>query len=159
MKEIKTPRKPLFMYYIIAMVVLMLLNTFLFPSLMKPTVTEVPYSEFLAMLADGKVDAVEMEQNRILFRDKQPTPAIYETGLMDDPGLVARLQEAKVAFGAPIIQQASPLVSFLISWILPIGIFVVLAGIVLLLLVKKGILKTASLPEDTVGRRKGAAGG
>ena len=126
MKEIKTPRKPLFMYYIIAMVVLMLLNTFLFPSLMKPTVTEVPYSEFLAMLADGKVDAVEMEQNRILFRDKQATPAIYETGLMDDPGLVARLQEAKVAFGSPIIQQASPLMSFLLSWILPIGIFVVL---------------------------------
>jgi len=126
MKEIKTPRKPLFMYYIIAMVVLMLLNTFLFPSLMKPTVTEVPYSQFLAMLEEGKVDAVEMEQNRLLFRDKQATPAFYETGLMDDPGLVQRLQDAKVAFGSPIIQQASPLMSFLLTWLLPIGIFVVL---------------------------------
>ena len=126
MKEIKTPRKPLIYYYFVVMVAMMLLNALLVPRLTRPQVTEVPYNEFLSMVEQGEVSAVQLEQNRILFSDNQKEPALYETGVVDDPGLVARLNTAGVDFTSPIIREASPILSFLLSWVVPIAIFVLL---------------------------------
>ena len=127
MKDLKPPRKPLIYYYAIALGVLMLINTFVLPMLIRPRVSEVSYNKFLEMLDKGEVSQVQMQPNRIIFADKQePRKALYETGTLDDPGLVDRLNAAKVDFGSPIVKEASPIVSFLLTWVLPIGIFVVL---------------------------------
>lgn len=126
MREIRPPRKPLIFYYFIVMVGLMLLNALLFPRLMRPEVKEITYNEFLAMVDQGEVSAVQLEHNRILFADQQEPANAYETGVMDDPGLVERLTQAGVAFSTPIIREASPILSFLLSWVVPIGIFVLL---------------------------------
>lgn len=126
MREIKPPRKPLLFYYVIVMVAMMLLNTLLFPRLMNPAVKEVPYSEFLHMVDSGEVAAVQLEHNRILFADGLTEPNYYETGLVEDPGLVERLGEANIDFSSPIVREASPIVNFLLTWIVPIGLFVLL---------------------------------
>ena len=124
MKEVKQPsKKPLIYYYVIALVVLMLLNILLFPSVLERQVTEVYYSDFLDMLEAHDVGLVEMEDNQIIFTNKDES-RIYKTGLWDDPDLTQRLQNSGVKFDKEIVTQASPLLSFLVSWILPILIFV-----------------------------------
>ena len=126
MKEVKQPsKKPLIYYYVIALVVLMLLNILLFPSVLERQVTEVYYSDFLDMLEAHDVGLVEMEDNQIIFTNKDES-RIYKTGLWDDPDLTQRLQNSDVQFAREIVTQASPLLSFLVSWILPILIFVAL---------------------------------
>ena len=124
MKEIKTPKKPLIFYYLIAMVLIMLFNAIVIPRMVRPEVTEVPYSEFLAMLENGSVSAVSRDEVQISFSDSAQPPQYYKTGLMDDPELIAKLQAAGVEFSSPIVEPASPLLSFLLTWILPIGLFI-----------------------------------
>jgi len=126
MKEVKSPKKPLMLYYAIAMVAIMLLNAFIFPRVMQPQVTEVPYSAFLKMLEEGKVGDVSRDDVQITFSDRAAPPALYKTGLMDDPALVDKLSAAGVQFSAPIVEPASPLTSFLMSWLLPIGFFLLI---------------------------------
>ncbi len=124
MKEVKTPRKHMMTYYMIALVALMLLNTFLVPRISQPQVEEVSYSEFLQMVDKNEVKAVQIEPNRILFTGLQDPPLYYEAGPMEDPQLVDRLTAKGIDFGTPIVKEASPLLNFLLSWILPIGLFV-----------------------------------
>ncbi len=124
MKEIKTPRKPLIFYYVIAMGILILLNAFIFPDLMQPQVSEVPYSTFLSMLEKGEVSEVSRDNVQITFSDRSQTPRLFKTGIMDDPTLVDRLNAAGVRFYSPIVEPASPLASFLMTWLIPIGLFV-----------------------------------
>lgn len=126
MKEIKTPKKPLIFYYMIAMVLIMLLNAFIFPRIMKPEVTEVPYSDFLARLKEGKISAVSRDEVQISFADTSEPRQYFKTGLMEDPALIDKLTAAGVEFTAPIIEPASPLMSFLLTWLLPIGLFVLI---------------------------------
>ena len=126
MKEFKPPKKPFIYYYIIAMVVIMLLNIFLFPRVMRPQVTEVPYSIFLQMVEAGEVGQVSKDEVQITFADKATEPKYYKTGLMDDPGLVDRLSTAGVEFTTPIVEPASPLLSFLVTWMIPIAFFLLI---------------------------------
>ena len=125
MKEVKSPRKPLIFYYAIVMVVLMLLNTFVFPMLMRREITEVSYKHFIDRLSSGNVNLVQIEQRRILFTETGDEKQVYETGVIEDPGLVQRLSDAGVDFTSPIVREASPLMSFLLTWVLPIALFVV----------------------------------
>ena len=127
MKEVKSPRKPWIYYYVIAMLVIMLLNVFVFPRLMQQQVREVPYSEFLNKLETGQISQVSRDSYQIVFADRSEPPIIYKTGLMEDPGLVDKMQAAGVTFTSPIVEPASPLMSFIMSWLLPIG-FMVLMG-------------------------------
>lgn len=122
MKEMKPPKKSVLYYYAIMMLVLALLNAFVFPLLMKPQVEEIPYSEFLRMVDEGKVSKVNKDMTQILFAEKENNKNLFKTGLMEDPGLIDRLRAANVEFTSPIIEPTSPLVNFLMTWVLPIGL-------------------------------------
>lgn len=121
--------KPLIYYALIVMVAILLLNILVFPSLLERQVAEVGYSDFLTMLEAGSVTKVELEESQIVFiaTDQTGKEALYKTGLWQDAGLTERLYAAGVSFSAAIPTQTSPLISFLISWVLPI-VFAVLLG-------------------------------
>ncbi len=141
MKEVKPPKKPIIFYYLLALVALLLLNAFLFPSLTRGTIKEVNYSEFLQMLRDGQVQEVQVEQDVILFVDNAEQPQIYEAGRMEDPELVDRLEEAKsqygLEYGQVVVEEMSPLMSFLLTWVLPIVVMVLLGQLLTRLMLKK----------------------
>ena len=125
MNEVKTPKKPLIYYYVIAMLVLLLINFLLVPWLAQREILEVDYGTFITMTNEKQIGQVEVQEqeNQILFTNKDNT-AIYKTGMMDDPLLTERLYESGAKFSGEIIEQASPLVTFLVSWVLPIVIFI-----------------------------------
>ena len=141
MKEVQPPKKPIIFYYLLALVALLLLNAFLFPSLTRGTIKEVNYSEFLQMLRDGQVQEVQVEQDVILFVDNAERPQIYEAGRMEDPELVDRLEEAKsqygLEYGQVVVEEMSPLMSFLLTWVLPIVLMVLLGQLLTRLMLKK----------------------
>ena len=126
MKEVKQPKKPLIFYYLIVLIVMMLLNSLLFPRLLKQKVETVDYGTFLNMVSEKQVDTVQIEGDYIYFTDKQEKPVFYQTTTFDDPDLVDRLQASGCAFGRVVEEEMSPILSFLISWILPIVIFALL---------------------------------
>ncbi len=126
----KNPKKPLIYYYTIAMIVLMLLNTFVFPSLLKQQITEVDYGTFLKQIESGNVKEVEVQENQIAFiaLDKDEKEGLFITGKMDDPDLVNRLYELynhkEIKFSEIIPKERSPLANFLLTWIIPILFFI-----------------------------------
>ena len=120
MKEIKSPKKPLIYYYCIALAVIFLLNNLLFPKMLEMQIKEVDYGTFLSMLEEENIEEVEVEENQIVFSDRQDPQKFYNTGRMEDPDLVDRLHAADVRFGSEIVQQASPIVSWFISIVLMI---------------------------------------
>ena len=129
MHEKKDTRKPLIVYYIIALIVVMLLNTLLFPQMERSSVQQVEYSEFLAMLEAGEIDTVQVSQTQIAFTlaeegDSLLRKSYYTTNRMtDDWQIVSRLIDAGVSFSQVVPQELSPILSFLISWVLPLVIF------------------------------------
>ena len=125
MNEVKTPKKSLISYYCIVMLVLLLMNLFITPLLRQARIKEVDYGTFMTMTENKEIGEVEIEDNRILFTDKDGK-TIYQTGLMDDPGRTDRLYASGAKFSSEIVQEMSPLLSFLLSWILPIAIFMIL---------------------------------
>ncbi len=124
MNEVKTPKKPLIYYYSIVMLVLLLMNLFITPLLQQARIKDVDYGTFMTMTENKEIDQVEIEDNRILFSGKDGT--VYQTGLMDDPGRTERLYASGAKFSSEIVQEMSPLLSFLLFWILPIAIFMIL---------------------------------
>ena len=126
MKVSPSPRKPLIFYYIIALVVLMLLNALVFPMLNTVKVQEVGYNEFLQMVQEKKIHEVSMDDTQILFTslDAGGNTLYYKTGRWPDETLVDRLYASGATFSAQIPTQASPLVEFLMSWVLPLVFFV-----------------------------------
>ena len=111
MQEMKTPKKPLIFYYVIAMIVLLLINFLVYPSLMQRQVQDVDYSTFLQMLDNKEVGYVDITDTQITFTDKDQQN-VYRTGVMDDIQLVNRLYESGAQFSKEIVQEASPIVSF-----------------------------------------------
>lgn len=127
MKEQKNHRKPIVFYYIITMIIVMLLNTLVFPSLLKQQVTQVDYSTFLNQIDKGNVRTVEVKDNEIGYTavDESGKEKVYVTGRMDDPGLTERLHSTKnIKFSKVIPKENSPLVSFILSWVIPIILFI-----------------------------------
>ena len=125
MNEVKAPKKPLIYYYCIVMLVLLLMNLFIAPLLRQARIKEVDYGTFMSMTENKEIGEVEIEDNRILFTDKDGK-TIYQTGLMDDPGRTERLYASGAKFSSEIVQEMSPLLSFLFTWILPILLFMAL---------------------------------
>ena len=124
MKKVEKPKKPILFYYVIALVVLILLNTFLFPNLLnKHKVKAVDYGTFLTMVEEKNVSKVELDGDTITFTDKEEDPNYYETTTFDDPDLVNRLEDAGCEFGRVAQEEMNPLFSFFLVWILPILIF------------------------------------
>lgn len=134
MKIQHNPRKPVIYYYLIVMAIVMLLNTFIFPSLLKRQVTQVDYRTFLDLIESGKVKNVEVQENQIGFTaiDKNGKESLYITGRMDDPKLADRLYNADVdKFSKVIPKENSPLVNFILSWVIPLIIFIGLGQLLL----------------------------
>ena len=136
MNEVKTPKKPLIFYYGIAMVVLLLLNMLVMPLITQHQVEEVDYGTFIKMTENKEIGQVEIEDNQILFTNKDKSK-IYKTGLLNDDGLVQRLYDSGAEFSGEIVEQMSPLMSFIVSWVLPAVLFVVLGQLLSRQLMKK----------------------
>ena len=122
MKEVKTPRKPLAIYYAIVLLMLLLLNFVLLPWMEERQIKEVDYGTFMTMTEEKSIGRVDIESNQIIFTDKDETQ-VYKTGLMNDTGLTERLYDAGATFSSEIVEQSSPVLSFLIWFVLPIILF------------------------------------
>ena len=143
MKEHKPSKKPLVYYCIVVMIVMLLLNSLVFPALMEAQVAEVGYSEFLQMVDGGKVKQVARDEVESLITflavDENGRERIYKTGIWPDESLRERLENAGVEFAAAIPTQSSPLLTFLLTWILPILIFAALGQFMMRRLQNGGI--------------------
>ncbi len=128
MQEEKGPKRSIIYYYLIALLVILLLNIFVLPIIQNKNITEVDYGTFLEQVEKGNVQKVEINENQISYltknKDKQEKQQIYVTGVMDDPDLVNRLYKAGVSFEKVVPKENSPLVNFLLSWILPMFLFI-----------------------------------
>ncbi len=125
MQEVKKPKKPLIYYYTIVLIVLILFNFLLMPWVSQQRIVETDYGTFMTMIDEKNIGMVQYneEENSILFTDKDNT-TVYQTGIIPDPDIADRLHEAGAEFSGQIIEQASPILTFLLTWILPILIFV-----------------------------------
>ena len=123
MKEIKNPKRPLVYYTVVAMLAVLLFNLLAVPAMANAAVKEVDYGTFMDMTEKGDIGKVEIESNQIIFTDKSGQ-SFYKTGLMDDPDRTERLYKAGAEFSSEIVEQTSPLLSFVLTWVLPILIFV-----------------------------------
>ena len=127
MKQVQRPKKPIIFYYVVALIVILLLNLLPSPRLLEPKVTEVDYGKFLQMVDNNEISEVQIQSNEIIFSDKSSPANYYKTGVMNDYKLVDRLYEAGITeFGTPIIEQMSPLMEFLLTWVIPIVVMVAL---------------------------------
>ena len=124
MKEVKSPKKPLIFYYGIALLVIVLFNVIVSPLLVKARVTEVDYGTFMSMKKKKKIGNVEVDDDQIIFTDKDDAKKIYKTGAMNDPTLTQRLYDSGAKFSKDIETTTSPLVSFLLTFVLPLIIFI-----------------------------------
>ena len=122
MKEVKTPRKPFAIYYALVLLMLLLLNLVLLPWMEERQIKEVDYGTFMTMTEEKNIGRVDIESNQIIFTDKDETQ-VYKTGLMNDTGLTERLYDAGATFSSEIVEQSSPVLSFLIWFVLPIILF------------------------------------
>ena len=124
MNEVKRPQKPLYFFYGIVLLLIVLFNTLAMPMLAEARVKEVDYGTFMTMTEDQEIGRVEIQDNQILFTDKQEEPTVYKTGRMEDPNLAERLHASGAEFTPEIIEEMSPLLSIFVSWVLPVLIFV-----------------------------------
>ena len=122
MNEVKKPRKPMMFYYALALLAIVLFNSLVAPLLFSPRVTEVDYSEFMRMTQNKQIAEVMVENNQILFKDS--AGKLYNTGLMDDPQLTQRLYESGAKFSSQIVKEMSPILSLLLSWVLPLVLMI-----------------------------------
>ena len=122
MHEVQKPKKPLYYYYGVALLILMCFNLLAMPYIAQKQVKNIDYGTFMTMTDNKEIGRVEIQSNQIIFTDKDEKN-IYKTGPLNDPGLVVRLHEAGAKFEGQIIKQMSPLLNILLSWIIPIGIF------------------------------------
>ncbi len=124
MQEVKQPnKKPFIFYYMIALIAIILINSLLVPQIAQRAVKEVDYNTFMQMTYDKKIDEVQIQDNQIVFTAKDDK-TIYKTGLMDDPDRTQRLYDSGAKFSSEIVEEASPILSFLISWLLPLVIII-----------------------------------
>ena len=126
MNQVDRPKKPLIYYYAIVLLAIALLNLFAIPALNQRQIQEVDYGTFMKATENQEIKEVQIENNQILYTLRSDEKQIYKTGLMNDPGLTERLYESGAEFSSEIQEQASPLVSFLLSWVIPLAMFVIL---------------------------------
>lgn len=125
MQEVKSPKKPFLYYCLIVATIMVLLNSLVFPNVLKHSVKEVDYNTFMKMTENKEIGKVNIDSGEIIFTDKSEEK-MYKTGVMDDPGLVDRLYDSGADFSSKITEEMSPILYFLLSYILPIAIFIML---------------------------------
>ena len=122
MNEVKQPKKPMLFYYAIVLLVILAFNLLVMPKIAAMQVREVDYGTFMSMTAAGNIGKVDIQENQILFTDREKTQ-IYKTAPLNDPTLTTRLYEAGAEFSGEIVEETSPLLSFLLTWVLPAVLF------------------------------------
>ena len=137
MKKVQKPRKPLIVYYLIVLAVLIVFNFIVFPMMTRGNIEEVDYGTFLTMVDEKQVSKVQLEGETIYFTDKSETPQQYETTRFEDPDLVNRLQESGCEFGRVAEEQMNPFLSMLLSLVIPIVVFIVIGQLLSRQLMKK----------------------
>ena len=152
MKEVKNPKRPLVYYYLIVLAVMMLFNAFIMPAIVSSQVQEVDYGTFMSMTYDGNIGLVQVEDNQIVFTDKDQK-TVYKTGLMNDPDLTQRLYDNGASFSSEIVQEMSPLASIVLTWVLPVVIFVVAGQ-----LLSKRLMNKAGGANSLIFGRGGGSG-
>ncbi|MBQ1772123.1 MAG: ATP-dependent zinc metalloprotease FtsH [Clostridia bacterium] len=125
MQEVKRPKKPLIYFYIVMILATLVFNCVIAPYIARKAIENVDYGTFMTMTENSEIGKVQIQQNQIVFTNKDGTK-VYRTGLIEDPGLVERLHASGAAFTSEIVEETSPLVTLLLSWLLPIGIFILL---------------------------------
>ena len=125
MQEVKRPKKPLIYFYVATILAILVFNCLVVPYFGGKAIEDVDYGTFMTMTENGEIGKVQIQQNQIVFTDKEES-TIYRTGVIEDPGLVERLHASGATFTSEIIEETSPLATLLLSWLLPIGIFVLL---------------------------------
>ena len=125
MQEVKHPKKPLIYFYVAMILAILVFNCLVVPYLSGKAIEDVDYGTFMTMTENGEIGKVQIQQNQIVFTDKEES-TIYRTGVIEDPGLVERLHASGATFTSEIIEKTSPLATLLLSWLLPIGIFALL---------------------------------
>ena len=152
MKEVKNPKKPLLYYYVIVMVILILFNVLVAPMIEKGQIEEVDYGKFMTAINNKKIEKVQIEDNQIMFKQKG-SDTVYKTGLMDDPTLTERLYESGAKFSKDITKETSPLLGAILSFVLPLLIFMMLGRY----MSKKLIEKTGGKNSMAFGMGKSSA--
>ncbi len=137
MQKVQKPRKPLIFYYLIAMLVLILLNTFFFPRVMRQEITQVSYSTFLSMLDNQEVAVAQVEEDAIYFTTKDESAGLYSTATFNDPDLVNRLYDSGCQFDEVKAPEMNPILSFLLTFILPIVVFILIGQLMSRMLMNK----------------------
>ena len=125
MQEVKRPKKPLIYFYIVMILATLVFNCVIAPYIARKAIENVDYGTFMTMTENSEIGKVQIQQNQIVFTNKDGTK-MYRTGLIEDPGLVERLHASGAAFTSEIVEEMSPLATLLLSWLLPIGIFILL---------------------------------
>lgn len=125
MQEVKRPQKPLIYFYVAMILAILIFNCLVAPYLARKAIKDVDYGTFMTMTEREEIGKVQIQQNQIVFTDKDES-AIYRTGVIEDPGLVERLHASGATFTSEIVEETSPLTSLLLSWLMPIGIFILL---------------------------------
>lgn len=125
MQEVKSPKKPFLYYCLIVATIMVLLNSLVFPNVLEHSVKEVDYNTFMKMTENKEIGKVNIDSGEIIFTDKSEEK-MYKTGVMDDPGLVDRLYDSGADFSSKITEEMSPILYFLLTYILPIAIFIML---------------------------------
>ena len=123
LNEVKTPKKPLIYYYGVMLLILLLFNFLVVPYLFRQQVTEVDYGTFISMTENKEIGQVEIQNNQILFTDLEGSK-VYKTGVMDDPDRTQRLYESGAVFSSEIVQEMSPVLKAILSWVLPLIVFI-----------------------------------
>ncbi|MGN0288003.1 MAG: ATP-dependent zinc metalloprotease FtsH [Lachnospiraceae bacterium] len=136
MNEVKNPKKPVYYYYAIVIIAIFLFNALLMPMIAKQAIKEVDYGTFMKMTYDQEISQVEIQDNQILFTDKEET-TIYKTAPVQDPELTKRLYENGAQFAGEIVEEMSPLMSFFMGWIFPMIIFIGIGQLLSRQLMKK----------------------
>ena len=136
MNGVQKPKKPLIFYYVIVLLVILFINIFVMPEIARHQIKEVDYGEFMSMTENQEIGEVQVQENQILFTSKDGK-SIYKTGIMNDPELTQRLRDSGAKFSSEIIEETSPILSFLLSWILPMVIFIGLGQLLSRQLMKK----------------------
>ena len=136
MKEVKRPRKQIILFYAVAITVLLLFNLIAMPRITENRITEVDYGTFMTMTAAGDIGKVEISPSYIVFTDKAEDN-IYKTGALNDPELIQRLHASNAVFSGEISEEASPFLSFVLSWVFPILFFIILGNILSKAFMKK----------------------
>ena len=141
MDENNRPKKPIIYYYAVVMLILCLLNLFMLPQMRQAQIVKTTYDTFITEIDEDKIAEVEVQSNQILFK-KTGDETVYRTGIMNDPGLTERLLEHKVKFSSEIVEQTSPWISLLVSWLFPI----LLATFLLRALMSRGSMGSGGSP-------------